>query len=222
MPPSPESRPTGAALHDTPVPFRIRLYAVTSMVTVNTLVYLLINAHPTREPMLLATTWLDDALGRHAWTIWPYWLLLVINPFLAMAIRERHVLLATLRAYLAAMSLNVIVWLAWPTHILRNALPDGLDPLTRGAWHLLYALDEPNTCFPSGHITIPCVVMAGFLAQYPQARRWIWIVALLFPTIVTTGQHYAVDLFAGMLTALVGIVLAGRPLLERPRRLAVA
>ena len=59
------------------------------------------------------------------------------------------------------------------------------------------------------------------MAQYPHARRWIWLVALLFPTIVTTGQHYAIDLFAGMATALVGITLAGRPLLER-RRFALA
>jgi hypothetical protein len=46
------------------------------------------------------------------------------------------------------------------------------------------------------------------------------MVALLFPTIVTTGQHYAIDLFAGMATAVAGIALAGRPLLER-RRLAI-
>jgi len=204
------------------VPFRNRLLAVIAMVTFNTGIYLLVNAHPTREPLVLAATWLDDALGRHAWTIWPYWLLLAINPFLALAIREQRMLLATLRAYVVAMGLDIAVWLAWPTRIARDALPAGLDPLTRGAWELLYALDQPNTCFPSGHITIPCVVMAGFVAQYPQARRWIWMVALLFPTIVTTGQHYAVDLFAGMATALIGIALAGRPLLQRQGRLAVA
>lgn len=203
------------------VSFNIRLFAVIAMVAVNTLVYLLINAHPTRQPVLLPGTWLDVALGYHAWTIWAYWLLLAINPFLAIAIREQRVLLATLRAYLLAMGLNIAVWLAWPTYIARNALPEGLDPLTHGAWQLLYALDEPNTCFPSGHITIPCVVMAGFIAQYPHARRWIWLVALLFPTIVTTGQHYAIDLFAGMATAFVGIALAGHPLLER-RRFALA
>jgi len=203
------------------VSLRIRMLAVTAMVTANTLLYLLINANPTRTPALLPMTWLDDALGRHAWTIWPYWLLLVINPFFAVAIRERSVLLATLRAYLAAMGLNIAVWLAWPTRIVREALPHDLDGLTQGAWNLLYALDEPNTCFPSGHITIPCVVMAGFVTQHPDARRWIWTVALLFPTIVTTGQHYAIDLFAGMLTAVAGIALAGLPLLMRSRRLAI-
>lgn len=204
------------------VALHIRLLAVIAMVAVNTVVYLLINAIPTRTPALLPMTWLDDALGRHAWTIWPYWLLLVINPFLAVAIRDRTVLLATLRAYVAAIGLNIIVWLAWPTRIVREALPQGLDSLTQGAWNLLYALDEPNTCFPSGHITIPCVVMAGFVTQYPDARRWAWLVALLFPTIVTTGQHYAIDLFAGMLTAVAGIALAGLPLLMRSRRPAFA
>lgn len=199
------------------VRFRVRLYAVAAMVTINTLVYLFINAHPPRTPTLLPVTPLDALLGHHAWTIWPYWLLLLINPFFAVAIRERRLLLATLRAYLAAMGLNIAIWLAWPTRIVRAALPEGLDPLTQAAWRLLYALDEPNTCFPSGHITIPTVVMIGFAAQYPQSRRWIWCVALLFPAIVTTGQHYAIDLFAGMATALIGIALAGRALLGGAR-----
>lgn len=194
------------------VSLRIRVLGVTAMVTLNTLLYLCINAHPLGEPRLLPMTWLDHAWGRHAWTIWPYWLLLVINPFFAVAIYEKHLLMATLRSYAVAMSLNIVVWLAWPTRIVRDALPADLGPLTGGAWKLLHALDEPNTCFPSGHVTIPFVVMFAFAAQYPAARRWIWVVALLFPTIVTTGQHYAIDLFAGMLTAAVGIALAGRPL----------
>lgn len=220
MPSAPELEPASPDARI--VPFHIRLIGVAAMVTVNTLLYLAINAHPTRAPVPLPTTWLDDVLGRHAWTIWPYWLLLVINPFLAIAIREQRILLATLRAYVVAMGLNIATWLAWPTHLLRGGLPEDMDPLTRGAWHVLYALDEPNTCFPSGHITIPCVVIAGFLAQYPQSRHWIWMIALLFPTIITTGQHYAIDLFAGMLTALIGIALAGQPLLQRQRRLAIA
>jgi hypothetical protein len=195
------------------VPFRIRLMAVLGMVTVNTALYLLINAHPTREPALLPVTALDQWVGWHAWTIWPYWLLLCINPFLALGLRHKALMLATLRAYVIAMALNMLVWLAWPTGIVRHALPEDLGGATRAAWDLLYALDEPYTCFPSGHITIPVVVMFAFVAQHPRARRWIWAVALLFPTIVTTGQHYALDLAGGAATALIGLRLAGVPVL---------
>lgn len=200
------------AAANAPVSLRVRVLAVAAVVTFNTALYLWVNAHPLRTPALLPTTPLDVWLGWHAWTIWPYWLLLVINPFFAVGIRDTTLLLATLRAYVVAMAINMAVWLAWPTQLPRHPLPESLDPLTTGAWQLLLALDEPNTCFPSGHITIPTVVMFAFATQYPRARRWGWLVLLLFPSIITTGQHYAVDLAAGMLTAIIGIAVAGRPL----------
>ncbi|MCF7222372.1 phosphatase PAP2 family protein [Marilutibacter chinensis] len=192
-----------------PVAFRIRLLAVLAVVSVNTALYLWINAQPTRPPALLPLTTLDTAIGWHAWTIWPYWLLLCINPFLALGLRDRALLWATFKAYAVAMGLNVAIWLAWPTRIARAALPDDLDGATRAAWDLLHALDEPNTCFPSGHITIPVVVMVAFARQYPASRPWVWLPTLLFPTIVTTGQHYAIDLLAGAATALAGLAWAG-------------
>lgn len=194
-----------------------RVACVLALVTINTVIYLGINAYPIRAPQLLPLTAVDAWLGRHAWTIWPYWLLLLINPLLAVAIRERRLLLATLRAYLLAIGCNVVVWLAWPTRIARDGVPEALDPLTDGAWQVLFALDGDNNCFPSGHITIPVVVAAGFCAQYPQARRWVWpLVIVLAPSIVTTGQHYAWDLFGGALTAVIGLWLAGGDL-RRPR-----
>lgn len=46
--------------------------AITAIVTLNTSVYLTINANPRGMPRLLPTIWPDDAIGVHAWTIWPY------------------------------------------------------------------------------------------------------------------------------------------------------
>ncbi|MBB1060328.1 phosphatase PAP2 family protein [Marilutibacter spongiae] len=204
-----------ASAADADLDVRHRLLAIVAVVCLNTALYLLINAHPTRPPTLLPVTALDQAVGWHAWTIWPYWLLLCINPFLALGLRSKAVLWATFKSYALAMGLNMLVWLAWPTRILRHALPDALDGATRWAWELLYALDEPYTCFPSGHITIPVVVMIAFAAQHPASRRWIWLPALLFPTIMTTGQHYAIDLLGGAATALAGTWWAG---LWGPRR----
>ena len=186
--------------------------AIAAVVTINTAAYLLVNAQPLRTPTLLPVTALDQWIGWHAWTIWPYWLLLAMNPFLALCIRQRRLLLATLRAYALAMGINFVVWIAWPTSIVRAALPEGLDGATRLAWQALHALDAPNNCFPSGHITIPVVVMAGVIAQHPRARRWLWLPLLLFPSILTTDQHYFVDLVGGLATALIGIALVGQAL----------
>jgi len=194
-----------------PLPRRIALVLAT--MTLATVVYLAINSYPLREPQLLPLTFLDDWIGWQAWTIWPYWLLLFAGPALLLSIRERSLLHATLRAYAIAMSLNAAIWLAWPTRMLRSGLPDAMDPFTAFAWRCLYALDDVNNCFPSGHITIPAVVAVGTGLQYPRARPWIWLTLIaLAPSVISTGQHYAWDIAGGLATATIGLLLAGVPL----------
>jgi len=188
------------------LPFPRRLGWVLAVLAVVTTVYLGSNHFPVGEPRPLPLTGIDRALGWHAWTIWPYWLLLVLAPAFILAISERRILLATLRAYAVAMSINALVWMAWPTCLPRHALPTGLDPATDAAWHLLHFLDGSNNCFPSGHITAPVIAVAGYCAQHPHARRWAWPLAvLLFPSVITTGQHYAWDILGGAATALLAL-----------------
>ena len=195
------------------LPLRTRVLVVFSLSALMTVLYLASNAHPLRPPVLLPRNAVDIALGWHAWTIWPYWALLLLGPALALAVRERRLIVAAVQAYAIAMGLNLMVWLAWPTQLPRQALPVGLDPLTEGAWRLLYALDAPTNCFPSGHITIPLVMGAAFCAQYPHAHRWLWLLlAALIPSVVTTGQHYSWDVLGGAATAGIGLLLAGHEL----------
>ena len=199
------------------VPLRRRAGLVLALAALNSVLYLLSNAYPLRTPIALPVTSLDAYIGWHAWTIWPYWLLLALGPVLALGLRERRILMATLRAYALAMSLNVAAWLAWPTFIGRRALPDTLDPLTDAAWRLLHALDGPNNCFPSGHVTIPLVIAAGYCAQHPRAWRWVWpLLLVLLPSVVSTGQHYAWDVAGGAATAALGLLLARRNLSRQP------
>ncbi|MGH8081089.1 MAG: phosphatase PAP2 family protein [Lysobacter sp.] len=195
-----------------------RLAIVAIALTLNSALYLGINAHPLRAPQTLPRSVVDDWLGWQAWTIWPYWLLLLAGPALTLAIRERHLLYATLRAYAVAIALNATIWLLWPTRIVRTALPHDLDAFTGAAWRVLYALDGINNCFPSGHITIPTVAAAGFAAQYPRMRPAVWIaLALLAPSVISTGQHYLWDIVGGLATATFGLLLAGRPLWRSAR-----
>ncbi|MDN5782463.1 MAG: phosphatase PAP2 family protein, partial [Luteimonas sp.] len=196
------------------VPFRTRLLLVLSLTIVNSILYLCSNAWPLRQPVRLPLNAIDVALGWHAWTIWPYWLLLLLGPAMALCLRERRVLIATARAYALALAANFTIWSIWPTRdSASRLLPDDLDPLTDTAWRLLYALDGPNNCFPSGHVTIPLVIAAGFCAQYPRARYWVWPLLLaLLPSVVTTGQHYSWDVLGGAATAAVGLLVAGRQL----------
>lgn len=190
-----------------------RLAIVSIALLLNSALYLGINAYPLRAPRLLPRSALDDWLGWQAWTIWPYWLLLLAGPALTLAINERRLLHATVRAYALAIALNATVWLLWPTRIVRPPLPLGLDAFTEAAWRVLYALDGVNNCFPSGHITIPAVAAVGFAAQYPRARITVWIaLAALAPSVISTGQHYAWDVIGGLATATIGLLFAGRSL----------
>lgn len=194
----------------TRLPLRTRVALVLTLGTINGALYVLSNAHPLRTPVALPTTAVDHLLGWHAWTIWPYWLLLCLAPALALGLRDRRILVATLRAYGLALALNLSIWMLWPSRIIQHALPENLDPLTTAAWRALYALDGPNNCFPSGHVTIPLVIAAGFGTQYPHARRWLWPTLLvLLPSVVSTGQHYAWDVLGGAVTAGLGLLLAG-------------
>lgn len=191
--------------HPDEVPLGRRAVLVLAVVVVNTAVYLAINAHPVRTPQPLALTWLDAAVGWHAWAIWPYWLLLLVAPALALGIRSRQRLWATLRAHVIALSTNAVIWLAWPTTLPRAPLPIDLDTATSAAWRLLYALDAATNCFPSGHVTLPVVAAIGFCGERPSAAGWVWpALVVLTPSVIATGQHYAWDIAGGAATALFG------------------
>lgn len=194
------------------VPFRTRLVLVLALTAINSALYLCSNAWPLRAPARLPVNAIDAALGWHAWTIWPYWLLLLLGPAMALCLRERRFIDATVRAYVVALAMNFAIWSAWPTRVAATRLlPDGIDPITSAAWRLLYALDGPNNCFPSGHVTIPLVIGAGFCAQYPRARYWAWpLLLVLLPSVVTTGQHYSWDVLGGAATAAIGLLVARR------------
>lgn len=195
------------------VPLKVRARLVLALTALNSALYLVTNAYPLSTPRLLPTGAIEAWLGFHAWTIWPYWALLLMAPVLALGIRTRALLGATLTAYAIALTLNVTVWIAWPTRLPRVALEGPLDPATAAAWRLLLALDRDTNCFPSGHVTVPLVIAAGYCAQHPSARRWLpALLLVLLPSVITTGQHYAVDVLGGAATAAIGLVLGGRAL----------
>jgi membrane-associated phospholipid phosphatase len=202
------------------LPLRRRTAIVALAVALNSGIYIAINTATTPSSRIAARSALDVALGWHAWTIWPYALLLLLAPLLALAIDERAIFVATLRAYVAALAMNVALWLAFPVRLPHVHLATD-DGATAAAWRVLYALDGPSNCFPSGHVTLPLVIAAGFALCHPR-RGWLAYaaIALLVPSVVTTGQHVAVDVAGGAATAFLGLLLARHPALHRRSRSA--
>ncbi len=195
------------------LPVSTRLLGASALLTVVTLVYLASNHFPLRAPQPLPFNFVDRLIGWHAWAIWPYWLLLVIAPAFILAISDRRIFFATLRAYAMAMAINAAVWVLWPTSLARDGVPVDAGDATAASWRLLHFLDSNINCFPSAHITAPIIAVAGYCAQHPQARRWAWPFAIaLMPSVVATGQHYSWDILGGAITAALALWIVRRDL----------
>jgi hypothetical protein len=150
------------------------------------------------EPFPLSLTAIDRAIPFLLWTVWPYFLL-VLGLFLPLGIRDRALFRRAMIAFTIAVCLNIAIWMLAPTIYARPPLPEN-HGLTEFAYRWLCSIDTPANCFPSGHITSPtigCWALANALA-------------LLAPTILTTKQHYLVDLFGGLATATLGILISGK------------
>lgn len=196
-----------SAAHSEPLSLLAKLAIVTLFMLANSAIYLYLNHNPSAEPNLLPMLWIDERIEFMAWTVWPYTLLMVANVTLPFLIKSRALLYWTLRAYVVGISLNIFIWIIYPTTYPRPPLPAG-NTLSE-LWYLtLMSADTPNNCLPSGHITIPAVMVWALSRQWPRfavaAPMWAGFL-LLSVTILTTKQHYFWDLPAGLATAVVGV-----------------
>jgi hypothetical protein len=184
------------------------LAIITAVVALNAGAYLLVNHYRLRPPVELPLTRLDRVIPFLPWTVWPYVILLALDVVLPMSLRTRVVFRDTLVGYGIAMALNFSIWIIFPTVYPRPAF-SGEPSVTTAAYNVLVAVDSPSCCFPSGHITIPVVAAWGVGREYPHLRGPLAIMlGLLATTVLTTKQHYLVDIPSGLATAAIGIAFA--------------
>jgi len=182
-----------------------RVLSITPFVFANGFGYVYLNQNPLSEPNYLPMYWIDHATPFMVWTVWPYTILLASILILPFMIKGREVFYKTIVAYVVAMSINFSFWIFYPTTYPRPPFsdPQGLSEKWYG---LLIQADTPLNCLPSGHLTIPAVLLWGVLHRWPQHRWWVWPVFLIMGlSIVTTKQHYYIDYPAGLLTAAIGV-----------------
>lgn len=176
-------------------------------------IYQVTNRYHLFTPTLLPVTPLDAAIPFWTWTVVPYFAL-IGGMYLPALIRDEWLFKRSLVALTVAVLINYTIFALWPTIIARPLLPEGVA--FYDAWYRwLTTIDTPANCFPSGHITAPVI---GCWALAQENPRWRWAIRLaLIPfllTILTTKQHYVWDLFGGLATAVIGILLS-RHLLTR-------
>jgi hypothetical protein len=191
------------------ISFFARLLVIVPIALANGFGYLWLNHH-LNAPSLLPLSPIDRAIPFMPWTIWPYLVFFSGDVVLPLALRRRDVFWTVILSYFVAILTNVIIWNLYPTTYPRPAPPMG-DSITDASFRIMVGIDLPNVCFPSGHITIPAVGTWGLLREHPSWRVPAWaLFAILSLTIVSTKQHYFVDIFGGLGTALWGIFVVTR------------
>lgn len=181
---------------------RQKLAGGTAVLLATATLYGLNNHLHLREPALLPVTWVDRSVPVVPWTVWVYasYPLQFAATFFTEPSRRR--LNRWLWAVLAVNLVSNVVFLLWPTTIQRPPVP-AADPWTAGAFARLHAIDTPASCLPSLHVSTAFLASFVFLARdrLRFALFFTWAVAIALSTL-TTKQHHAVDVVAGLGLAL--------------------
>jgi len=191
------------------VGFFQRLVKVVGLTTLLYVPYLLSNHFPVFTPQELPLSVVDQALPFWTWTVVPYFIL-IGGMYLPAFVYDRRGFSVALRAIVIAVVINNLVFFLWPTTYPRPLAEAGTE-FYHDWYRFLIVVDTPGNCFPSAHITAPAIGCWALGQQYP---RWRWVIGLLFIpfalSILTTKQHYVLDLFGGLATAAIGVLVALR------------
>lgn len=155
-------------------------------------------------PQLLPTTWLDSATPFLPNTVWIY-----ISEYLFFAVvffnsRDIRNLNKYFYSFVSLLIISITFFWIWPTTYPRDMFPllDDLNPLTHFAFSTLRAFDTPASCCPSIHVG--AVFLSSFIFLDDQRHKFpiffIWATMIAVSTL-TTKQHYAVDVIAGLFMA---------------------
>jgi membrane-associated phospholipid phosphatase len=162
--------------------------------------YLGAAAFPLAPPITLSPSALDDSIPRLPWTVWIY---LSQFPFLAFVYWRAWGSVAwarNLRGMLAATVASVSVFVLWPTRIVREAVD--ADAATTLAFAVLYGTDPASNCLPSLHVSLALLGATGFWPERPRLTgTCLGWTALIIVSTLTTKQHYALDILAGVVVA---------------------
>jgi len=159
---------------------------------------------PLRPPRTLPLSGLDRLVPfQPAWTA-VYQSLYLLMPGVPWLAGSADNLKRYARGFLALSAAGFAVFLFFPV-----AGPRPAAVSAEGLYGLLIRYDAPLNSFPSLHIALAAyslLLAEHLLAGAGRARAWVWLGALWTAAIaystLATKQHYAVDLPAGLILAL--------------------
>jgi len=180
--------------------------------------YFALQHFPLRPPRTLPTASLDELVPfQPAWVV-VYQSLYVLMPAVAWLADSADTLRRYARGFVALSAAGFVVFLAFPVMGPRPKVVSA-----EGLYGMLVHYDTPLNTFPSLHVAL--AVYSLLFAQHLLAGAGrsapglilagaAWTAAIAYSTLATK-QHYAIDLPAGMLLALLAHRWALAPFLER-------
>lgn len=137
--------------------------------------------------------------------IWPIWVVpyalcypLWLGAFLYAALRmEAPRYRALLAACFFTFSLGILTFVLFPTYVESPALP-GAD-IFSATLRILQAAGGFYDALPSGHIYVT-TLLALFYSRWRPRQKWLWLAVWIVVALSTlfTGQHYILDVIAGL------------------------
>lgn len=148
----------------------------------------------------------------YAWTYWPF----IIGAFVVTWFWKRELFVIYRNAMVISGTIGLVIFALYPVAPPRflPGFVDTVDSTSRSNFiaHPAGLINE-FAALPSFHVG--WVAMASAVVILGVGRTWLRIL-LLMPTVlmsisvVVTGNHYVVDIVAGLVLSLVGVVIAVR------------
>ena len=151
-------------------------------------------------------TTFDDLISFSPYWIWVYLTAYLLPVFMFFYLSRLKLHLHFLELFFILTILTNIFFFLFPTTIDRVSVPiDGVDPLTKLAFEILFSTDKPFTCFPSTHVSTSFVA-AMSVRQFPKVFMiFIGFSALISYSAMAIGQHYLYDALGGAMVAFMSV-----------------
>ena len=194
-------------------------------VAIAAVMYGLTNRYPIHPPHMLEMSWIDQALPFVPQTVWIYWSNYVMFAVAYLLARDLGMLSRYFYATIAMQTITCAVFLFWPTTFPRAQFELGtnIDGPTLWLFTALRHQDTPNNCFPSQHVASVFLTSFIFLHEqvlkFPLFFAWAFLIAI---ATITTKQHYAADVWSGILVSLLCYVVFYHWFRYKPNPLAPA
>lgn len=155
--------------------------------------------------------WSEDRIPFMQWTFLIY-ISVYLQSLLVMRSMTKRFLKQALPIVAGMIAVALIGFILFPIQYPRELYTSGNQLIG-----LLRFVDGPSNCFPSLHVatTIFFAACYGMLTKSAQKRAlmWLWSAAIIV-SVLTTKQHYLIDIFGGIALATVCIYFFKRRVLS--------